>query len=650
MNTPDDSSADAAAEGFWQRLDLLLARLRVHRQPLSLLVDASVIALCWNITYLFRLGFERWVSARPAYDGWVLAGVVLAYLMALLLLRVPQSLWRFSGFGEVKRLTLACALAGTLAALVVVSLGLSKVPRAVLALHPVVSLMGLCIVRIVYRMLYEHMRGQVAGGAGEVRRALVMGAGAAARLLLASIRAQGWVVLGLLDDDPAKQGARIGGVPVLGALDAVTEQAQRGLATHVVVALPGATAAQRRRALELASGTGLPVLTVPSVDELRTGRSRVERLRDIEPEDLLGREPVQLDETCLRETLAGRTVLITGAGGSIGSELSRQLAQQGPSRLVLLEQSEFNLYSIEQELGHDFPALPLVRLLGDVKDLAQMRQVFAQWRPQVVFHAAAYKHVPLMEDHNAAAALRNNTLGTYHAALAAAESGAERFVLISTDKAVNPTNVMGASKRAAERVLSAMAVTHPGTRFMAVRFGNVLGSSGSVIPKFKDQIARGGPVTVTHPDIIRYFMTIPEAARLVLQAAAVGESGQVLVLDMGEPVRIVDLARSLIRLAGHTPDEIEIRFVGLRPGEKLYEELLAHDDNTQPTSTPRLHVALLGEEAEPLAPLLALAASAQALDDARVRAELMKVVPEYRPAPALHEPQASQAGLRSGRS
>ncbi len=629
MNAPDDSSAESPADGFWQRLDLLLARLRVQRQPLSLLVDAGVVALCWHITYLFRLGFERWVSARPAYDGWVLAGVVLAYLAALVLLRVPQSLWRFSGFGEVKRLTLACALAGTLAALVVVSLGLSKVPRAVLALHPVVSLMGLCIVRIAYRMLYEHMRSRLTGGAGEVRRAVVMGAGAAARLLLASIRAQGWVVLGLLDDDPAKQGGRIGGVPVLGALDAVTEQAKRGLATHVVVALPGATAAQRRRALELASGTGLPVLTVPSVDELRTGRSRVERLRDIEPEDLLGREPVQLDEAGLLSTLAGRTVLVTGAGGSIGSELCRQLAQLQLARLVLVELSEFNLYSIEQELSHDHPALPLVRLVADVKDLASMRHICQRWRPHVVFHAAAYKHVPLMEDDNAAAALRNNTLGTHHAALAAAECGAERFVLISTDKAVNPTNVMGASKRAAERVASAMASEHPGTRFMAVRFGNVLGSSGSVIPKFKEQIARGGPVTVTHPDIIRYFMTIPEAARLVLLAAATGESGQVLVLDMGEPVRIVDLARQLIRLAGHTPDEIEIRFVGLRPGEKLYEELLANADNTLPTQVPQLFIARLGREGEPVGPLLALAASTSVLDDATVRAALKRVVPEY---------------------
>ena len=618
----------------WHRLDLFLARLRPHREPLSLLADALVIAACWHITYLFRLGFERWSTARPSYDLWVMLGVIAAYLGALVLTRVPQSMWRFSGFGEVKRLTLACALAGTAAALVVMALGLVKVPRAVLGLHPVVALMGLCIVRIAYRMLYEHARSRITGSEREIRRAIVMGAGAAARLLLAGIHEQGWVVLGLLDDDPAKQRARIGGVPVLGRLESVADKAVRGAATHIVIALPGASPAQRRRALELAAGTGLPVLTVPTVDELRTGKSRIERLRDIEPEDLLGRDPVVLDESGVRETLAGKTVLITGAGGSIGSELCRQVARFGPARLVLFEQSEFNLYAIEQGLAEGFPALELVRLIGDVKDLAQLRDCCARWRPQVVFHAAAYKHVPLMEAHNAAAALRNNTLGTHHAALAAAECGAERFVLISTDKAVNPTNVMGATKRAAEMVLSQLATEHAGTRFMAVRFGNVLGSSGSVIPKFKEQIARGGPVTVTHPDIIRYFMTIPEAARLVLQAAAIGRSGQVLVLDMGEPMKIADLARDLIRLAGHTPDEIAIEFTGLRAGEKLFEELLADADDTEPTPVPRLRVARLADRPDGVRDLLAWAAQAGQPDDQTVRDHLMAAVPEYR-APAV---------------
>ena len=619
---------------FWRRLDVWLARLRPHREVLSLLVDGLVVAACWNVTYLFRLGFERWISARPDYDVWVMLGVVALYVLANMAFRVPQSMWRFSGFAEVQRLTLACLVAGAVAAAVVMGLELRKVPRAVLALHPIVALMGLILVRILYRMTYEHARSRIAGASGEIRRALVLGAGEAARLLIAGLQPQGWIVLGLFDDDRAKQGARIGDVPVLGALERVAEPALRATATHVIVAMPSATPSERRRALEVAAGTGLPVLTVPSADELREGRGRIERLRDIEPEDLLGREPVQLDEAGIDRVLGGQVVLVTGAGGSIGSELVRQVALHRPARLVLLELSEFNLYAIEQELREQHPALDLVPLVADVKDEAALTAIFLHWRPQVVFHAAAYKHVPLMEQRNALAALRNNTLGTWHTARAAAAAGVERFVLISTDKAVNPTNVMGATKRAAEMVVSGLAVAHPGTRFMAVRFGNVLGSSGSVIPKFKEQIAKGGPLTVTHPEIIRYFMTIPEAARLVLQAAAIGESGQVLVLDMGEPVKIVDLARDLIRLSGHAVDEIGIEFTGLRPGEKLYEELLASTDDTVPTAVPRLRVARLVERPHAeVDDLVAWAAATREADDGEVRARLQAVVPEYRPAP-----------------
>ena len=615
----------------WHRLDLFLARLRPHREPLSLFADALVVALCWNVTYLFRLGFERWVSARPGYDVWVLAGIVALYVLAFALFKVPQAMWRFSGFGEIKRLTLACAAAGIVAAAVVMALGLAKVPRAVLALHPVVALMGVCIVRIGYRMLYEHARKQITGSSTEIRRAVVLGAGEAARMLLAGIHQRGWVVLGLLDDDPAKQRARIAGVPVLGTLEQVRDPAVLGAATHVVVALPGATAAQRKRVLQLAGETGLPVLTVPSHDELVSGKSSVDRLRDIEPEDLLGREPVQLDETGVGAALRGKTVLVTGGGGSIGSELCRQVAAFQPARLVVVELSEFNLYRIEQEFAESHPQLELVKLIGDVKDLAQMQRILKQYQPQVVFHAAAYKHVPLMEDDgNAWACLQNNTVGTWHTAMAAAEAGVERFVLISTDKAVNPTNVMGATKRAAEMVISAMAAEHPGTRFMAVRFGNVLGSSGSVIPKFKEQIAKGGPVTVTHPEIIRYFMTIPEAARLVLQAAAIGESGQVLVLDMGEPVRIVDLARDLIRLAGYAPEEIPIEFTGLRAGEKLFEELLADADATVATPVARLRVAGLTTLSAQLPHALFEWAHRAPQEAAVMRRVLQAVVPEFK--------------------
>ncbi|MFH7042827.1 polysaccharide biosynthesis protein [Paucibacter sp. JuS9] len=615
---------------FWLSLDAFLTRIRRWREPLSLLLDAAVVALAWQATYLFRLGFERWLSARPGYDAGVLLALVLLYVMVLWSLRVPKGMWRFSGFGEVKRLLLACVIAGTLGASVIQMMELRAVPRSVLALHPLFCAIGLAMVRLGYRMLYEHMRGRISGSAQETRRALVMGAGDAGRLLVAGVQHQGWVVVGLLDDDAAKRGMRVGGIPVLGRLDDVQALAERHGITHVVVAMPGAELSQRRRALDLAGRTGLQVLTVPSSAELLQG-SKPEQLREIEPEDLLGREPVQLDEAGISDALSGKVVLISGAGGSIGSELCRQVARFGPSRIVLYELSEFALYGIEQELSQRFPLIALTRLVGDVKDLAHLRQTFARQRPQIVFHAAAYKHVPLMEQDNAWAALRNNTLGTYHAALAAAEAGAERFVLISTDKAVNPTNVMGATKRAAELVISQLARQGHKTRFMAVRFGNVLGSSGSVIPKFKEQIAAGGPVTVTHPDITRYFMTIPEAARLVVQAAALGESGQVYVLDMGEPVKIVDLARDMIRLSGHSLDEIRIVFSGLRPGEKLYEELLADSDTTLPTAIKRLSVARLddAEAANKVLGWLDALMQGPALEDDAVRAALRQLVPEF---------------------
>lgn len=620
------------ALSFWHRLDRVLARLRPHRQPLSLAVDAVVVAASWNITYLFRLGFERWMSARPGYDLFVMLGVVAAYLVVFALAGIPRGMWRFSGFGEVKRLTIACLIAGALCAVAVSMAQLTKVPRAVLALHPFITLMAAFGVRIAYRMLYEQARARITGGDAEVRRAIVMGAGEAARRLLASIHQQGWIVLGLLDDDPAKQGARIGGIQVLGTLDDVARPDIMAGATHVIVALPGATASRRRRAVDLATRAGLPVLTVPSVSELQDGSARIERVRSIEPEDLLGREPVVLDEPGISGLISGKTVLVTGAGGSIGSELCRQLARYGPSRLVLFEQSELALYQIEQQLAELHPHLPLVRLIGDVKQRAQITHACMAYRPQLVLHAAAYKHVPLMEDENAWLALHNNTLGTWHAANAAAEAGAERFVLISTDKAVNPTNVMGASKRAAEMVLSHMATQGHATRFVAVRFGNVLGSSGSVIPKFKEQIAKGGPITVTHPEITRYFMTIPEAARLVLQAAALAESGEVYVLDMGEPVKIVDLARDLIRLSGHRDGEIPIVFSGLRPGEKLYEELLAGEDDTLPSPHPRLRIARLREPAgdEWMRELLGWLSTVDAtMAPAQCRQALKQFVPEY---------------------
>ncbi|MES2090749.1 MAG: nucleoside-diphosphate sugar epimerase/dehydratase [Pseudomonadota bacterium] len=618
---------------IWNRLDRLVDLVRPRRQVAVLLIDAVLLAMAWHTTYLFRMGAERWLHERPSYDGAVLLGVVLVYSAVSWALGVPRAAWRYTSFNEITRLGWVCLSAGLASAVVVLMAQLVEVPRAVLALHPVFALVTLSLARMVVRMMHEHARARRAGSDATGQRAVVLGAGAAAKLLIAGIQHRGWTVMGLLDDDPRKHGARMAGVPVWGGLERLQDPATLDDATHLILAMPSASGAQRKRALDLAAATGLPVLTVPNADELREGRSRIDRVRDIEPDDLLGRERVQLDESALSALISGQTVMVTGAGGSIGSELCRQIARFGPSRLVLFELSEFALYGIEQDLSERFPHLSLVRLVGDVKDLAELRRVMTQHRPDLVFHAAAYKHVPLMEDDNAWMALRNNTLGTYQVAQASAECGVKRFVLISTDKAVNPTNVMGATKRAAEMVVSHWATKAPGTRYMAVRFGNVLGSSGSVIPKFKEQIAKGGPVTVTHPEITRYFMTIPEAAQLVLQAAALADSGQVFVMDMGAAVKIADLAREMILLSGHTEAEIPIVFSGLRPGEKLYEELLADADTTLPTPHPRLRLAQLrGELPEGwIDQLMALAQDAAASVPSELRQRLHGLVPEYAP-------------------
>jgi len=618
---------------LWTPLNRLLDQLRPRRQSVVLLADAVLIAVAWHATYLFRMGVERWLHERPVYDWAVLLGVILVYSTVSWALGVPRATWRYTSFHEITRLSWVCVGAGLASAVVVLMAHLVEVPRAVLALHPVFSLIVLSLARMTVRMLSESSRARRAGRQSTGQRALVLGAGAAAKLLIAGIQHRGWTVVGLLDDDVRKQGSSIAGITVWGGLELLADGSVLDDVTHLILAMPSASNAQRKRALDLAASTGLPVVTVPSADELREGRSRIDRVRDIEPEDVLGREPVKLDESAVSKLISGQTVLITGAGGSIGSELCRQIARFGPSRLVLFELSEFALYQIEQDLGERFPHLPLVRLVGDVKDLGALRRAMQAHQPDLVFHAAAYKHVPLMEDDNAWMALRNNTLGTYNVAQAAAEHGIKRFVLISTDKAVNPTNVMGATKRAAEMVVSHWAAQGTGTRFMAVRFGNVLGSSGSVIPKFKEQIAKGGPVTVTHPEITRYFMTIPEAAQLVLQAAALAETGQVFVMDMGKSVKIADLARELIRLSGQTEAEIPIVFSGLRPGEKLYEELLADADTTLPTPHPRLRLAQLRGElpADWLARLMALAADEAASTPAVLRARLHELVPEYAP-------------------
>ncbi|MEO6024843.1 MAG: nucleoside-diphosphate sugar epimerase/dehydratase, partial [Burkholderiales bacterium] len=380
------------------------------------------------------------------------------------------------------------------------------------------------------------------------------------------------------------------------------------------------------------SAAGLAVLTVPSLTDLMSGKVTVSQVRKVGVEDLLGREPVTLDTEGLHDFLSGQVVLVSGAGGSIGSELCRQISQFNPSVLVLFEQSEYALYSIEQEFIDKYPDIQIACVIGDVKNPIRVNQIVSHYAPSVIFHAAAYKHVPLMEETNTWEAIRNNVLGTYVMARSATENHVKKFVLISTDKAVNPTNVMGASKRLAEMVCQSVQAKSK-TRFAMVRFGNVLGSTGSVIPKFSDQIARGGPISVTHPDIIRYFMSIPEAAQLVLQAGCMGIGGEIFVMDMGEPVKIVDLARDMIRLSGLSEDDIKIEYSGLRPGEKLFEELLADGEHTLPTPHPKLRIARARNvDHSWLQELVHWLKGHDALDDAQVRRDLKKWVPEYSPA------------------
>jgi FlaA1/EpsC-like NDP-sugar epimerase len=505
----------------------------------------------------------------------------------------------------------------------------NPVPRSVFVLDPLLLVFMMGGSRIAYRAWKERSLGAL--GAVSRTPVLVLGAGDAADALLRDLSAKReWRVVGLLDDNAGRRGRQIRGVPVLGALKELPRLAGELGVEHAIIAMPSVSHTVRRNAVQLATQAGLKVMTVPSFDDIMSGRVTVSQLRRVELDDLLGRDPVVLDMDGLSDFLSGKTVLVTGAGGSIGSELCRQIARFRPGRLVLFELSEYALYRIEQEFRQHHPDLPIVCAVGDTRNRARVQQILREWQPRVVFHAAAYKHVPLMEEINAWEAVQNNVLGTFILASEAARAGVEEFVLISTDKAVNPVNVMGASKRLAEMVCQALQVG-ASTRFVMVRFGNVLGSAGSVIPKFREQIAQGGPVTVTHPEITRYFMSIPEAAQLVLQAGLMCKGGEIFVLDMGEPVRIVDLAREMIRLSGFSESDVRIVFTGLRAGEKLYEEVLADDEHTLPTPHPKLRIAR-ARSVEPawLADLTEWLRGTDVLSDGAVRDALLRWVPEYR--------------------
>ena len=597
------------------------------RAFLVLIHDLAAVAAAWYLAYALRFNLD---IPQFFVEGMLRAILWVAPLQALLFWQfgLYRGMWRYAGLPDLKRLLLAVGVSAMATALLVQMLQLGElVPRSVLLLDPLLLLLIMGGSRFAYRLWKEHHLYGFTHHQG--KSVVVLGAGDTAASLLKELeRSPEWRVVGLLDDEPAKQGSLILGVKVLGKLDALPGLAKDLGAGHAIIAMPAASHTVRRRATTLCTTAGLKVMTVPSFDDLVSGKVTVSSIRRVELDDLLGRDPVTLDNDGLQQLLADRTVLVSGAGGSIGSELCRQIARFRPGRLIFLELNEFALYEIEQEFTERHPRLNVVSAIGDAKDTARVGQIFSQYRPEVVFHAAAYKHVPLMEDANAWEAVRNNVLGTHIMAEAAARSRARKFILVSTDKAVNPTNVMGASKRLAELVCQSLQTT-AATQFVIVRFGNVLGSTGSVIPKFRQQIAAGGPVTVTHPEVTRYFMSIEEAAQLVLQAGLMGKDREIFVLDMGEPVRITDLAREMIRLSGFTEEEIRITFTGLRPGEKLYEELLADGERTVPTPHPKLRVAQARPANHDLQQILAWANQPAPAGAEEVRQGLRRWLPEY---------------------
>ncbi len=602
------------------------------RTFLALAHDAVAAVLAWSLAYLLRFNFDL-PNDFAAELRHTLAWVVPLQMLIFWQAGLYRGIWRYASTTDLRRIVLSVLLAAALIPLLFWMLRLGLViPRSVLVINPLLLILMMGGSRFAYRLWKEQgLYGSFKLGGEPV---LVLGAGdAAASLARELARSSDWRLVGFLDDNAERHGRTLNGIRVLGALDSLPEWAERLSVSQAIIAMPSSSHQQRKRAIQLCNTARIKALTVPSFDDLMSGKVAVSQLRAIELDDLLGRDPVVLDDAGLHGLLTGQVVMVTGAGGSIGSELCRQIARFAPARLVLFEQSEFALYTLEQELKQSFPALGFLCLVGDVRDAARVGEAMRQQRPNVLFHAAAYKHVPLMEQHNAWQAIRNNVLGTWTVARAAQQHGIGRFVMISTDKAVNPTNVMGASKRLAEMVCQALQPSGD-TRFVMVRFGNVLGSTGSVIPKFREQIARGGPVTVTHPEITRYFMSIPEAAQLVLQAGLMGQGGEIFVLDMGEPVRIVDLARDLIRLSGFTEEEIRIEFTGLRPGEKLYEELLADNEHTLPTPHPKLRIAQAQQAGAAWLERLLEWTSVPAMSDEQVRTALRDWVPEYQPGPA----------------
>lgn len=600
-------------------------------------VYTTVTAASFYLAYELRFDFvvPQDFQEDRLMSLWIVVGLKLVLLTAL---RQMHALLGYFSVPDLKRIVFAMtAVLGLLLAERLLMLEWTNVPRGVLLIDYVLSVAGLCAVRLGGRLYRERITlGQRLHDKVSARAPLaIIGAGDAGASLardFLNTPARGFRPVLFFDDNENKRGQLIHGVPVVGRPEQIGALAKQYEITKAVIAMPSAPAKRIREVVALMTGAGLTVETLPALEELASGRVRASRVRPVEIQDLLGREQVALDNNAIHELVTGKVVMVTGAGGSIGSELCRQIIAHNPSRLLMVEQAEGSLFYAERQLAEMGAGPAAVPLVADILDQPRMRQIFARYRPAVVYHAAAHKHVFMME-RQPAEALHNNTLGTRRLAQLAIEHAAEAFVLISTDKAINPTSVMGATKRLAELELQCLHARGGGrTKLMAVRFGNVLGSSGSVIPIFKEQIARGGPVTVTHPDVTRYFMTIPEAVGLVLQCSVQGNGGEIFVLDMGHPIKIVDLAKQMITLSGYRlGEDIEIKFTGLKLGEKMFEELQHHSEKHQPTQHPRIMRFVAAAHAPPGRDIEELLPGLYAMDNSAVKKLLKELVVEYTP-------------------
>jgi FlaA1/EpsC-like NDP-sugar epimerase len=594
--------------------------------------DLLMIPVAWLGAYWLRFNLEPIPESYLAQAIAMLPVVILVHVSVFVYFGLYRGVWRFASVPDLLRIAKAVVVSMAISAVVIFMLTrMVYVPRSVIPLSALLLMFLLGGPRFIYRWLKDRRLYDPPG-----KKALVVGAGRAGEMLVRDLlrdRQAQYQPAGFVDDDMRQRGREIHGVRVLGPVESTPSLAQNLGVDVILIAVPSATSKQMRRIVNICEPCGIPFRTLPRLEDLVSGQASIKEIRDVSIEDLLGRETVNLDWLSITDGLRGKTVLVTGGGGSIGSELCRQIAGLRPARLIVFERSEFNLYTIDLELRRTFPELTLSTVLGDVCDSAGVKRLLKTERPDVIFHTAAYKHVPILET-QLREAVQNNVLGTWTVASLAGQHGCQTFVLISTDKAVNPANIMGASKRAAEICCQYFAGASS-TRYLVVRFGNVLGSAGSVIPLFQQQIARGGPVTVTDPEVTRYFMTTAEAAQLILQASVIGEGGEIFVLDMGEPVKISYLARQLILLSGKKPDDdIEIVYTGLRPGEKHYEELFHREEALVKTGHPKILLArsrtVEKETVERAVPTLRQAAIDN--DDAKMKEILQTLVPEHAPA------------------